>query len=117
MSVQVKKYPSGIITTYFDYEPKDTVLNEKDPYELWVYIVYLVNNEHAAKDAQKIANLLKDTFNTLIDKTKAFGPVLLQKYAAHSEQEFTLYDIRRHIEYSLEHLSNRMTLPLALLAK
>lgn len=106
-----KKHASGIITIFFDYEPKNEVLTEQEPYELWMYITYLVDNEIAAEDAHKIAKSLIENFETLIDKSKAFGPVLLQKCKAYSEREFTLYDLRRHIEYRLEHLSNRLVPP------
>ena len=103
-----KKYASGILGFYFDYDPKTTELGLEDPYEVWVYVVYPIDNLEAARDAMLIAQSLTEEFDILVDKTKQSGLVYLNECKSYSETEFTLHDYRRHIEYKLEHISYRM---------
>jgi hypothetical protein len=108
---KAKKYPSGVITFFIGYEPKSLELSKDELYEFSLYIIYPVGNKKAAEDAHDIAEALNANFDKLISKTNALGQVQLDESLAYSEAEFTLHDLRRHIEYKLEYLSNRMPIP------
>lgn len=109
LSDRCKKFASGIITFYLDYEPK-TNPEDKDPYEFWIYVVYICDDEEIAKEAKKIAAEVEEKFLSIISSTNAVA-VILHECVAYSAIEYTLHDVRRHIEYKIEHLSNRLPVP------
>lgn len=87
-------------------DPEDE-LPPKEPYELWLNVVYISDKDEYHKISEDIAQSLKTEFPNLLEKTKDYGTVILRKCDAVSEMEFTLRDLRDTVEYHLEHLSYR----------
>jgi hypothetical protein len=106
-----KQNSNGILSFRLDYDPRKKELPPEEPYELSINIVYITDDESYAAKAEKIAKDLKDKFLQLIDKTKDFGSVDLQRCEAVSEMEFTARDMRETVEYHLEYLSHRTEPP------
>jgi hypothetical protein len=103
---QGKKNSSGVLSFRLSYEPKDE-LPPKEPYELWLSIVYINDKAEYGEMSEGIASSLKTEFPRLLEKTKDSGTVDLRKCDAVSEMDFTLRDMRETVEYHLEHLSYR----------
>jgi hypothetical protein len=105
-----KKNADGILSFRLSYEPKSD-LPPEEPYEMWLYIVYVTDHENYESMATEIAKSIKDKFPKLLEKNKEFGEVDLRECEAVSEMEFTLRDARDTIEYHAEHLSYRKDSP------
>lgn len=82
-------------------------LPPEEPYELWLYLVYVTDKTEYSTITQEIAHNLKTDFLNLLEKTEDCGTVILSKCEALSEMESTVHDIRNTVEYHLEHLSYR----------
>lgn len=102
-----KKNADGILSFQLDYDPKED-FSPEEPYELWIDIVYITDDESYAAKADEIATGLKAKFSQLLDKTKDYGAVDLRRCEAVSEMEFTMRDVREKVEYHLEYLSYRI---------
>jgi hypothetical protein len=101
-----KQNSDGILSFRLDYDPREE-LPPEEPYELWIDIVYITDDDRYKAKAEEIATDLNNKFPQLLDKTKDFGSVDLQRCKAVSEMEFTMKDMREKVEYHLEHLSYR----------
>ncbi len=105
-----KKKSDGVLSFQLSYQPMEE-LPPEEAYELWLSIVYVIDQAEYESMAEKMAEGLKAEFSALLEKTKAFGSVDLRKCEAVSEMEFTVRDIRDTVEYHLEHLSYRSEPP------
>jgi hypothetical protein len=105
-----KKNANGILSFRLDYEPKSE-LPPEEPYELWINIVYITDDDRYEAMAEEIAAGLNAKFPKLLEKTKDCGSVDLQRCEAVSEMEFTIRDMRETVEYHLEYLSYRTEPP------
>jgi hypothetical protein len=101
-----KQNSDGILSFRLDYDPREE-LPPEEPYELWIDIVYITDDDRYKAKAEEIATDLNNKFPQLLDKTKDFGSVDLRRCKAVSEMEFTMKDMREKVEYHLEHLSYR----------
>lgn len=110
-----KKNASGILSFRLSYEPEDE-LPPAEPYELWLSIVYIEDQAEYEPMAKQLADNLKKEFPHLIEKMRDYGCVDLRQCKAFSEFEFSLGDMRKTVEYHLEHLSYR-TDPLGPIAQ
>jgi hypothetical protein len=99
-----RKNSSGILSFRLSYDPQDELLPE-EPYELWLRIVYVIDNPEYATMAANMAQKLKEFLEDL-EKKKNSDKVIFECMAV-SEMEFTLRDMRNTVEYNLEHLSYR----------
>ncbi len=108
MEKQGKKYAKGILGYWFDVDPRSGDLSSEEPYEIWINIVYTIDDQEAGQNGVVLAKSIKEKFPGLMAKTEDLGPVVLRHCEAYSEQEFTLRDLREMIEYRLEYLSYRM---------
>lgn len=100
-----KQQATTVIGYWLSFEPA-TELDANEPYDLDISIVYTIDVPKAADAASAIADDISQRFNGLIEKTAA-GGVELGTCAAYSEEVFTLRDIRQHVEFRLDYLSNR----------
>jgi len=108
---QGKKKAHSLLGYWLDYMPFNEELPPDQNYELWIYIVYSVDEAEAQEHAEEIANNLRDKFLALIDKNKEAGNIDLRHCEAFSETEFTLSDLRGTIEYGLDHISLKLDPP------
>jgi len=105
----VKNKVDEIVGYWFNYEPKDIELPPDEPYELWIYIVYSIDDSSSEVEAQQMATQIRDRFDKMINCHR--GLVDLRKCEAFSEEEFTLRDMRSTIHFLLDHLSYRTDPP------
>lgn len=105
-----KKNASGILSFRLSYEP-EYELPPAEPYEIWLSIVYIEDQAEYKPMAKELADSLKNEFLHLIEKTRDYGHVDLRQCRAFSEFEFSLGDMRKTVEYHLEHLSYRTDPP------
>jgi hypothetical protein len=105
-----KKKSDGVLSFRLSYAPMHE-LSPAEAYELWLYIVYVTDQDKYESMAEKMAEGLKAKFSALLEKTQDFGSVDLRKCEAFSEVEFTVRDMRDTVEYHLEHLSYRSEPP------
>jgi hypothetical protein len=110
MAKEGKKNSAGILSFQVDYEPRSE-LPPADPYELWIYMVYVTDKAEYELMARQMAQDLQAKFPQLLEKKKSFGGVDLRYCEAVSESEFTLRDMRATEEYRLEYLSYRADPP------
>ncbi len=101
-----KKQATTVIGYWLSFEPA-TELEANEPYDLDISIVYTIDVPEAEDAASAIADDINHRFDELVDKASA-GGVVLGSCDAYSEEEFTLRDIRQHVEFRLDHLSNRV---------
>jgi hypothetical protein len=102
-----KNNSSGILSFRLSYDP-EYELSAEEPYELWLNIVYITDQDEYRTMSLAIAQKLETAFPRLLEKTKESGKVILRKCEAVSEMEFTLRDMRETVEYHLEYLSYRI---------
>ncbi len=102
-----KKHSRSVLGYWLDYEPFVTELPTDQAYELWLYVVYTVDEDGAQKSAEQIAAALRDNFSQLIDRNGGAGKIDLRECEAYSEEEFTLRDLRGNIEYRFDFISLR----------
>lgn len=105
-----KKNSTGILSFRLSYNPQEE-LSVHEPYELWLSIVYVTDQEEYSSMAEKVAQQLQDSFSDLLKETEKHGHVDLRQCEAVSETEFTLRDVRDTVEYHAEHLSYRSDPP------
>ncbi len=103
---QGKQQAATVIGYWLSFAPASE-LEADDPYDLNISIVYTIDVPEAEAAASAIAEDISSRFNDLVVKTAA-GGVVLGTCDAYSEEEFTLYDIRQHVEFRLDYLSNRI---------
>ncbi|ERS87949.1 hypothetical protein [Halomonas sp. PBN3] len=96
----------SVVGYWLSFEPADE-LPPAEPYDLNISIVYTIEDPFAEDTAVGIAEDLAARFEGLVRQAGA-GPVVLGECAARSEEEFTLKDIREHVEFRLDYLSNRV---------
>lgn len=104
---QGKKFTSGVLGYWIDYDPRDIELSPEESYEFWLYVVYSNDIPEHGVNATKIAEELKSNFGRLISKTAEKGSVDLRECKAYSEEEFTLSDLMSNIQYRFDYLSHR----------
>jgi hypothetical protein len=99
-----KKNAEDILGYWISYEPKDEELRPEDVYDFWLYIIYSIDDPAFGHDAKALALKVEKKFPELIQKCD-MGLVHLVKCEAFSEEEFTLNDQRKNIEFFLDYLS------------
>ncbi len=97
---QGKRYTSDIVGYWMKFDP-NSELNEEEPYEVELQIVYSIDNPSFEEIVTQMARQLVDKFS---GKLKG---VELRTCKATSETEFTLWDLRNNIEFKLDYLSSR----------
>ena len=100
-----KTQASTVIGYWLSFAPAGE-LPAEEPYDLDISIVYTIDSPDAETAASAIADEVSERFAGLVTKSGA-GGVVLGVCEAVSEEEFTLRDIRQHVEYRLDYLSNR----------
>lgn len=98
---QLKTHARGILGVWLDYEPRLPAAAD-EPYELWLYLVYTIDDPQGREQAESLAATTRERFSP------AWPGVILSDCKAISEEGFTLADLRRNIEFKLEHLSHRI---------
>lgn len=95
----------NVVGYWLSFEPA-CELPSAEPYDLNISIVYTIDDPLAEEAAAGIAKDIDSKFNGLVRQAGA-GVVVLGECSALSEEEFTLRDIREHVEFRLDYLSNR----------
>lgn len=103
---QGKQQAKTVIGYWLSFAPTNE-LEADDPYDLNISIVYTIDAPEAEAAATAIAEDISRRFDELVEKAAA-GGVILGGCDAYSEEEFTLHDIRQHVEFRLDYLSNRI---------
>jgi hypothetical protein len=96
---------------WFNFDPHDVELPPDQSYELWLNIIYSIDNPAIEEDAKNLAASVRKKFHELMKAAADLGTVDLRHCEAYSEQEFTLRDLRDNIEYRLGYLSHRINAP------
>jgi len=102
-----KKHSQEIMGYWLNYEPRKIELGNEEPYELWIRIVYSSDIVDAETKAKVLADKLKRDFGKIIQKSSDAGRIDLRLCEASADTEFTLYDQRNYLEYSLEYISHQ----------
>jgi hypothetical protein len=105
-----EKSPQAILGIYLDFLPKDELLDEHEPYEIDVVVVYDSSLEGAAAAAREAASKINAAFEKTfkIFDTRAglqWHLIDLRFCDVASDIEFTLQDLRSYSLYRLEHVS------------
>jgi hypothetical protein len=100
-----KSNAAGVIGYWLDYDPRSNTLPENEPYELWVNVVYAADRPEFAEQAAAIAAHLKAAITGEFHKHGRWQLIDLRRCEPVSEAEFPLSEMRRTVEYKLEHLS------------
>ncbi|WP_146218690.1 hypothetical protein [Halomonas sp. LBP4] len=100
-----KTEAATVVGYWLSFSPARELASD-DPYDLDISIVYTIDSPEAEEAAIAIAGDVSQRFAELVEKAKA-GGVVLGQCSAYSEEEFTLHDIRHHVELRLDYLSNR----------
>lgn len=100
-----KHSADGILGYWLSFLPNEE-LSQENPYELFLNVVYTIDNPETADAADQIADTIKEKFSGLVKKQNK-GDVHLSNCISISEEEFTLLDMRSNIEYRLEHISHK----------
>jgi hypothetical protein len=108
---QGKEHALGILGYWFNFDPHDVELPPDQSYELWLNIIYSIDNPAIEEDAKNLAASVRKKFHELMKAAADLGTVDLRHCEAYSEQEFTLRDLRDNIEYRLGYLSHRINAP------
>jgi len=101
LAKRLKKQANSVLGIWIDYDPKEA-LTPDEPYDLWLYIVYTIDNPDASVTAEKLVTAINH------DIAPKLTGLLLADCQAVSEDGFTLADQRRTVEFKLEHLSHRL---------
>ena len=104
-----KKQGDSIIGFWAEYDPQDE-LNDDEPYELSLYIVYTVEVAAARERAEALAVRLRQDFADFVTRAGYPDGVFLGRCEALSEQAFTLFDLRTTVHLRFEYISNRLGL-------
>lgn len=105
---QGKKNANNILGYWIDYDPRNDELEIGQPYDFSLYIIYSTDNpEFGETEAQAVASQIKEKFTTILQNNTHLGSVHLLKCEAYSEEEFTIKDLRRNIQYRFEYLSHK----------
>lgn len=95
---------NGIIALFINVDPGEEELEDGDPYEIDVAIVYESDIPNAQSNAE---NLKKDILNCLKQIEEQFPDSIMGKVSIRSDSEFTFKDMRSYVEWRFEHLSFR----------
>jgi len=98
-----KKDPAAIIGFWISFDPIVDELPAGSPYELWVNIVYDSKITDSVLLAESIRDEVQELFVTIDDQI-----VLLNAVAVFSEEEFTLGDLQKNVQYRFDHISNKV---------
>lgn len=91
---------TGIISLLINIDPWDKELEDDEPYDVELIILYEVDHE----DGEKNANYLLDK----LDQFKNFeSEKLIIKIEVKSDMMFTYRDYRKYTEWRFEHISSR----------
>ena len=104
-----KKQGDSIIGFWAEYDPQGE-LDEDEPYELNLYIIYTVEVAPARERAEALVAQLRREFTGLVTKAGYPDGVFLGHCEALSEQAFTLFDLRAAVHLRFEYISNRLGL-------
>ncbi len=102
-----KANSAGIIGFWLDFAPDDNHLSQGELYEVWLNVVYSVDDPEHEKGAIAVAEILSTAFAAEFKKDGKWNLIELRRCEAVSERNFTLRDMRETVEYKLEHLSLR----------
>lgn len=102
---QGKRSTDGILGYWISFDPQEEITPE-EPYEFILSIVYTTDVQGAGEIAESIRQTVEEKFERLVKK-QGHGEVSLVECDSYSEEEFTLRDMRTHIEYRLEHISHK----------
>lgn len=102
---QGKRSTDGILGYWISFDPQEEITPE-EPYDFFLSIVYTTDVPRAGEIAESIRKTVEEKFEGLVKK-QGHGKVSLAECDSYSEEEFTLRDMRTHIEYRLEHISHK----------
>lgn len=102
---QGKRSSEGILGYWISFDPQEETTPE-EPYDFILNIIYTIDIEGADKIAESIRQTVEERFEGLVKK-QGHGEVHLVGCNSYSEEEFTVHDMRTHIEYRLEHISHK----------
>lgn len=95
---------NGIIALFINVDPSEQELEDGDPYEIDIVIVYESETGGAEDNAcaleQVISNCLEQTIKQIPDN-------IIGAVSVRSDSEFTFQDMRSYVEWRFEHLSFR----------
>lgn len=95
---------NGIIALFINVDPSEDELEDDDPYEIDIVILYEDDNPNAKGNAE---NLEADISKCLQQIEKSFPDSIVGKVNIRSDYEFTFKDMRSYVEWRFEHLSFR----------
>jgi hypothetical protein len=110
-----KKNPRAILGIFLDYDPEDELEDDREPYELWVYVIYSSEIKDAKETASEIAIGIKQKFERIfIDSHGSWQRIELRECVAIADTQFSLYEARRLKFFRLDHVSLRQSPPAEL---
>lgn len=95
---------NGIIALFINVDPSEAELDDDEPYEIDIAIVYESEIPNAKSNAE---NLEKDISTYLEQIEDQFPNSIIGEVSIRSDVEFTFKDIRSYVEWRFEHLSFR----------
>ncbi|WP_151724389.1 hypothetical protein [Acinetobacter ursingii] len=95
---------NGIIALFINVDPNDQELEDGEPYEIDIAIVYESEIERANENAQA---LKIDIEKCLKQIETQYPNSIIGKASIRSDSEFTFKDMRSYVEWRFEHLSFR----------
>ena len=107
-----KKNPHAISGIFLDYDPQGEVENDREIYELWIYVVFSSEIEDAQKVAQELAISLKQRMErAFLNSENRWHLVELRECQAVSDAAFSLNDAKRMKYFRLDYVSYVSPLP------
>jgi len=103
--------PDAIRGTWMLYEPEDNHLPDEVPYELWVKVVYSIEEYNARAKAEQHADTLRLSFEKKFFKEGVWHSIDLRACEAVADNVFSVRDLCDYKQWRLEHLSLRQDPP------
>lgn len=103
----LKNSDKSIVGIYVSYDPKNEILVESEPYELWLTVVYAVDSLEFEQVAETIVKKLTALFTNTYKSSGKWELIELASCTAVAETGFTVRDLRETEEYRFEHISFR----------
>lgn len=95
---------NGIIALFINVDPNELELEDGEPYEIDIAIVYEIEIVQASENAQA----LKIDIEKCLEQIETQYPnSIIGKVSIRSDSEFTFKDMRSYVEWRFEHLSFR----------
>jgi hypothetical protein len=100
-----KKNPMAVIGFYISYDPDQEIVEPRNPYEVWIVVVYDHTVPEALSYADSAAQKIVDKAEAKFKSPEGWQNIELKQCTAASDEEFTLSDAMSFKNYSLDYIS------------